>query len=297
MGREWRACLGFMSCVLAGVLISGCEQQKDTQPDDGDVALPSYAELAAAHNARVKPIAQYRARAVVEFEWYDEDGKKHFEQGDGPMRYRPPDQLALKISKADVDLYWLGCDAKRYWLFDLHAKPRTGWVGSHAKAVGQRRANAPLPIRPDQIVGLLGFGPLDANAEATVAAHKNGYLIEYPPDKGRDDQALELVIKPGYGVQSVRITDKRGDVVLTAELSQFNRMEIEGLPPGGWPWVAEKVHIELPMDRTTVDLFAREPWDGGDSVKDVHFDYDKLVKALKIDPAQIEDLDPRADRP
>lgn len=290
-------CRRLLLCLIAGGLISGCEQQKDTRPDAGDVVLPSYAQIAAAHNARVKPIKQFRSRAVVEFEWIDADGDKQFEQGDGPLRYRTPDQLALTISKADVDLYWLGCDANRYWLFDLHAKPRTGWVGSHAKASNQQRTNAPLPIRPDQIVGLLGFGPLDEKAKATVSAHTDGYLIRYPPDPARDEQVVELVLKPQYGVQSVRITDKRDQVVLTAALSQFNRMEIEGLPPGAWPWVAEKVHIELPREKTKVDLFSRDPWDGGDSVKDIHFDYARLVKALKVDPANIEDLDARADLP
>jgi len=285
-----KAILFTLSALSVCVVNIACESTPtDAPPDAPPRPALSYAQLHAGHAARIAPIDQFWSRSVMEIRWTDEDGDRHFEQGDGPLIVRPPNELALAIGKLGNTRFWLGGNAERYWLFDLAGDERIAYVGKQSQVTHAARQVLPLPIRPDQLIGLLDITPLpspDAVADdVLITRDGDDHVILLPPEERLAGLMRKLRIDDRHRVTQIELMDRRGRMILTADLSRFARMDIEGMPSGGEPYVAQRIHITIGAgeDATAITLFARSATQGKNKVKDQQFDFDTLVKALKID--------------
>ncbi len=285
--------LGRLRLVIVSVLLVSpvaCEQSKDILPDLDLPAPPPAEKLIELQNANAEPIDQLYTRAVVKITWHDEKDKKRFEEADGPLIYRRPTDLALALGKLGETWYWLGSDDERFWILDLHSDPRVAHVGSHAVAQANPQAS-PLPIRPDDLVVLMGVGKLPRVEGLTVELTDKGYLLRYPPDPARNGVRREVTMDGLARIVRVVLYDRRGEVLADAKRINPFRMEIRELPFEQQPWLARNTIIEIPTRRSTVEIFMPRTTRGKDKVRDVQFDFDKLVKVQRIE--QIENLDER----
>lgn len=283
---------GVLSCLL-GALLCACESTPTTSGDAQPLDPPQpYAELATAYNRRVAPIRRVWSRAVVEIEWTDGDGKKHLEQGEGPMIVRKPGELALAIGKLGVTRFWLGCGQDRYWFFDLADDKRVAYVGKQDRAVLSRTRALPIPMRPDRLIRLAGITALpvfDDPSVVHVERTAEGHRITLPADRELGGLRTQVNIDGQSRATRVRLMTARGELLVDASLARFEPMRIEGQPPGAWPDVARRIEVMLPRHQAKIDLFIEQLTDSEDKVKDVQFDFDRLTKALKVDA--IEDVD------
>ncbi len=278
------------------LLLSACAAPQTQAPPD-PIEFRDYHDLAMQHNARLADLDRLWARAVVEMRWYDEDGRRRYEQGDGPLIVRRPDDLALAIGKLGNTRIWLGANANRYWLFDLNDDERIAYVGeadAPAEALTAGLAAGPLPVRPDAIVSLLGISPLEIDDDA-MAARIDDHIVAVLPandDANAPMPARELRFDLVGRLTRIDMLDEHGRSLLVVELDRFKPMKLEGHPPGAWPDVAR--HIRLTIGPTTeqparVDLSLESLTDRPAKFKDAQFDLDRLSDLYKID--RIERLD------
>jgi len=290
-----RSILFLLSALSASVVNLGCETApKDTPPLPPGPAL-TYDKLQSGHAARVAPITQMWSRSEVEFRWTAEDGDREFEDGDGPLIVRPPHELALAIGKLGRTRFWLGCDADRYWLFDLADDKRVAYVGRQDNVYRAARQVLPIPLRPDQIITLLDLTPLPppeaVGEHVLVTRSGDEHLIVLPPDRKLAGLTRLVRMDAAYRVTSIELLDRRGRALITADLSRFDPMRIADLPIEQRPDIAERVHITIGTDEdaTAITIFVKSATFGENEVKDKQFEFETLVKALKVD--EVVDVD------
>ena len=279
--------LGVFAIAMAALI--GCDGSKVILPDLDLPPAPPAAKLIEQQNRNVAPLDQLYTRAVVKITWYDRDGKRRFEEADGPLIYRRPGDLALALGKLGETWYWLGCDEERYWILDLNSDPRQAHVGTHAAAGNDAQAS-PLPIRADELVEVMGFGKLSNPPGLRVETTRKGYVLSYPAD-ARSGVRREVTLDGQSRIVRVRLLDRRGEVIADAQKVTPFRMEIREIPFDDQPWLMRTTKIEIPAQRTTVEVFMPRTTRGEGKVRDVQFDFDKLIKIQKISPNHIENLD------
>jgi hypothetical protein len=287
-------CLGW-SCLLLAMSIFGCE----STPTDDEQAPPkpalSYAELQAGHAARVAPIDQLWARGELVIRWTDDKGERRMEQGEGPLIVRRPSELAFAVGKFGKTRFWLGCDKDRYWLFDLADDKRVAYVGLQKNIAHAQRQVLPLPIQPDRLLILLDVLPLpdpgDVGEQTIVVRDDDDHLVVLPPDPQLHGLIRKLRIDGQFRVTEIDLMNQRGQRVLLAKLGAFDPMTLDNRPEAEYPDVAEGIHVTLGdhRDATTIVIRPLAARQGTSKVKDRQFDFDALVKALKID--EVVDVD------
>jgi len=268
------------------LIATGCATGP-TSPADRPLNLLAYHELAAQHDKNLARINQLWARAVVELHWKDEQGK-HFEQGDGNLMVVLPNRVALSIGKLGNTMLWVGSDNNRYWLFDLRDEPHV-YVGSHAAADHRNPLNLPIPVRPldlIQLTGLVPITPPPPGATPKVDWDEGCYLIEPPGQQRR------LWLDPQTARSTrIELLTAAGQSRVVCRLSRWRRMTLDGIAPGGFPWVATRMEIQLIGEDATVTLFLSEPTDGraDNRIKPRAFSLDHLTQVFK--PRRYVDLD------
>ena len=268
------------------LIATGCASRQPTSPVARPLNLPTYRELAAQHDKNLARIDRLWARAVVELHWQDEKGK-HFEQGDGNLMIVLPNRVALTVGKLGNTMLWAGCDSHHYWLFDLRDEPLV-YVGSHAKANHHNPLNLPIQIRPLDLVQLTGLVPITPPSGTTpkVDWNEGCYLIE-PPGQHRRLWLDPQTARPAR----IELLTASGQSRIVCRLSRWQRMAIDGIAPGGFPWVATRMEIKLIGEEATITLFLSEPTDGraNNRIKAKAFSLDHLTQVFK--PRRYVDLD------
>lgn len=246
--------------------------------------------LVERYNARVGKVDQLWARAVMEMHWVDERGAKRFEQGDGKLILRKPDDLALAVGKFDETMLWVGCDAKRYWLMELRppeGQPRTAYVGARGPNRPAQLSVGGLPIAPDQLMRLLGIEALPLPGEQGVSVSHRGpaTVITLRGDKRLGGLALRTVIEEATARPQVIELVGDQEVVLIAQLSRYRLMERQGVPKGEFPYIATRIETIVPAEQSRIVLTLSDATDGRqwDRVKDAQFDFAKLTRLLKVE--------------
>ncbi len=308
---DFQSRVGIGLWAVTAVLLVGCPAPNDRDLHKGlqeAEARLSYPEFARAYNRRVAKIERLWSRVTMEVRWTDEDGRKQFEQGDGQLIVRKPNELALAIGRLGNTMYWLGCDAERYWMFDLNPpedQPKTAYIGSRALAHTHR---LPLPINPNHLLGMLGIQALPTDAhEGHMHWHNNGtegmlhthFVQINDTQQGAIDPAQLVQSRVVFDVPGRRLRERvavRGedDLLLRSTLSKYKPLKRVNQPPGAFPDVATRFEMELPPQKARLSLTLSELTDDPKKIKDVQFDPAKLIRMLKV--ARVIDLD-RADRP
>ena len=292
---RWVPCTPWLAVIIA--CITGCQPKEDwAQPPKH---TPSVSELLATHNANTSRIQRLWARAVVELRWRDDDGK-HFEQGEGNLLAVLPDRIALSIGKLGHTMFWIGCDPQMYWLFDLRDQ-RVLYIGRHQLAAKSRPDALPLPISPRDLIRLLGVLPIAPDTVTTPVpqwtAHtptEAGYIITTHPTHPLEQPTSYLLDPRTARPIRIQLIDQQNNRTITALLSRWERMTLNGVPPGGHPSVSTRIKINDPNHDGTATLFLADVSDGVEDnrIKPKAFDLERLIKALK--PERIVDLDAQA---
>lgn len=290
-------------CLAAVHVLAGCHAGPSRAPvGPMSVTFLDYGEVARRHNARLAGVERLWARAVVEMRWTEPDGKRRYEQGDGNLIARLPDDLALGIGKLGNTRLWLGANGARYWLLDLSGDQRVAYVGEANAGVSGVQAGpgaGPLPVRPDAIVGLLGIGRLDP-ADDAVAARVDGRIVATLPAvmdeaQGAVRPARELGFDAEGRLDRITVIDREGQAILQVTLEQFKPMPLTGKAPGAWPDVARRMRLVVgpqTEEPARIDLNLEDLTDNPDKFKDAQFDLGRLVDALQIDRIEPLGRDP-----
>lgn len=283
--------------LIVPISVMGC---RTTDKPGEPVAPPMpYEPLRAAYNARTSRVEQMWARAVVELRWTDPQNKKHFEQGDGPLIIRKPGRMALAVGKLGNTIKWLGSDGQRYWLLDLEppaGQPRTAHIGrlDRFDPASQR---APLPIRPDHLLLLMGLDDLPPLPDGGVyAADEDARPVVMLPISASPTRMLKLTLDRDL-VRPVRsaIVEKLGEddwrTLVEATLDNYEPLPLHHKPPGAWPAVPHRMTVTMPGREASVQVFLERATDGkaDNKVRDQQFDLESLIAALKIE--RVNDLD------
>lgn len=294
--------VGMMAAMVVGVamvvggvaVMGGCDQPRVT----GE--LPAFAELRDRYNARTAQVEQLWARTVVEIRWEDERGRRHFEQGDGPLILRMPSELALAVGKLGNTMYWVGGDAERFWFFDLNppnGEPSSATVGRHEDIARTGTEELPVPVRPDQLLHLLGVKdmPEPADGQVPQVTREGGMDVVRIAADAEGEAWWRYELDPANNHLPTRIVllDAEGQEVVASALSRYQPLEREGVPPGGWPYVPTRIEITTPLtERTRMTLFMADPTDGKarDRVREAQFDFERLVEMLN--PDEVREVQP-----
>lgn len=258
------------------ITLAGCGTPPKPQPVQPTV-MPTYGELVARHNERIRGIDRFWARAVVEIRWVDANGKRRFEQGDGHLILDLPVHSALTLGKLGQTKLWAGSNETHFWLFDeLDGKKL--YLGRHdgvEEAATAPLAKSPLPVRPVDLPRLLGILPLaPAKAERPVQWIDGAFVIEA-------DGARYHYNPVTYRVVCVELLDDRGQVVLTSRLSNPKRIEAEKAAVG--PYLNTVVKVVAPEQEGNMTLFLSEMTDARRRVNPKVFELESLKKIHQPD--------------
>lgn len=282
-----------LAALLLAVTLGGCDQQRV----EGDPP-PPFAELRERYNSRTGQIEQIFARGNIEVRWEDDRGRRNFEQGDAHLYLRLPSELALAISKLSNTMYWVGGDEERFWYFDLNppsGEPRQAVVGHHADIARTGLEDVPMPVRPDQLVHLLGVAemPAPVDAQPPRVTREDGADVAIIAADAEGEAFWRYELDPdNHRPRRIVLLDGEGEELVASALSRYEPLQRHEVPPGGWPYVPTRIEITTPATgRASLTLFLQDPSDGEDRdrIRDVHFDFERLADML--DPQEVRRVD------
>lgn len=284
---------GLLLVVLAAVLlvVGGCKTSGDKSESVQVIDLgppPSYESVVARYNANTKHLDQVWARAVVRLRWEEDNGKRKSEQGEGYFIIQKPHNVALNIGKLGDTYVWLGSNEQDYFLFDLLNDPKTLLIGDRqAAALGQSPPFG-VPIYPQDVFGLMGTLPLlELGGHVEWTNDTPARLLLEPPG-GR---IRMIVDAERFLPQRIDLLDEQGVSFIICELSQHERVTIDGLSPGAYPFLASRVEIRVVGEYGGLRLTLNGLTDGVETnrIRDRAFDLDFLRRRFEVE--QVIDLD------
>ena len=203
---------------------------------------PEYSEVAREFNRTVDFLDRVSARANILLTYFDEDGKEHHEDPEGRLQIVRPNKLALSLGKAGQVLFWFGCDPEQYWWIDVADKDkRIAAVGRHEKFDDATAARIGLPIKPLDLIRVLGIVKMDPSVQgATQWSNDGQYIGVTAPVGDRGFQRTWLDPKT-YRPASIEIFNRAREMMLVAEHSGDEPVEITRDIPG-----AGLAHVRMP---------------------------------------------------
>jgi hypothetical protein len=242
--------------LLACACLSLLPACKPARPANPAPEPPPYAELAQQYNERQDKLDRFWSRAVVGLKWVDEGGDRHREQGDGHLQFvryenadttqrdvlRSPARVALDIDVLGNTAYWLGCDATRFWWVDVYEED-AAYVAHHANFGKPCCYSAGLPLHPIELINLLALDKLNPRVPPLALEpstqqpvwHLKRWTSFGPERLTIDSKSLE--------VRQVELLDTLDNVLMTAELTEYEPVEITGLAPPLWPRLPSRARI------------------------------------------------------
>jgi len=284
---RWSRCVVIaVASAMSALGSGGCKSSPEASAPAAP--LPTYDEIAKAHNARVARLGRVWSLATVSMTWTEESGRKRWEQGNGHLQYEAPMNTALSIGKLGETLFWVGTDDEQYWIIDLQ-KERRAYIGSHELLTRERVAELGLAVAPAQLPMLLGLRPLPVTfargaPRPTVRAGSGGAVVVSVPDDGRtlaytfDTRRLMP--------RQIRVLDSAGRVLLTSDLRDDDHVAIAG-QDAFQPMMATLIDIRDEIDGASIKLTLSQMSDR--RINPVNFDLAKLVETLGV--TEFIDLD------
>ncbi|MHB1156670.1 MAG: hypothetical protein ACYC26_07510 [Phycisphaerales bacterium] len=263
-----------------------------TEPAQLQSQIPAmpYAELAERYNQRIALIDQISAQTSTTIRWTDDKGDIHFEQGDGVLRWRKPADLSFTIGALGDTKFQLGCNPRKWWVFNLGGETRIAYRGDMDVPLdSQDRRVLPIPVRPDQLIRLLGVTPLDPAAVAVVESDAGQYRVTFPPEPALGNLRHRLWIDEQFRAVRIALLNDHDQILAEAKLARFEPLKLQGHPPGAFPAVATVIELSLTESAVTLSLRLNEPTDGKlyNKINDAQFNFDILAKYYKIEQLRL----------
>jgi hypothetical protein len=253
--------------VLILLACAGCPQNQPVKPRQR-YRGPTEAiqEVVAQVNANNRKLGTLWARGAFRA-WVPDDRKRiHYVDGDLILQYRKPQGLRLLATKVGVGtIIDLGSNDRNFWCL---VKPEidTMWVGDYNRPLNTRQN---MPIRPDLILEVLGIGEINENLLAQPMpvlkfdGERDVYAITWNvrlPDRLAAEKEVWYDRRTKRPVR-VTLYDENGRVVLRAELSQHQPVNVAGLPERQWPRIATAYDLYFPDSDVRMVLTLETAWD------------------------------------
>ncbi|MBY0310445.1 MAG: hypothetical protein K2W85_00090 [Phycisphaerales bacterium] len=296
-----------MACGLAGCELFGGKSDDGEKPEVASKPRvevkplrpgPNYGELARRYNLeRVKHLDRLSARVNILLTYFDQDGERRTEDPEGRLQIIRPNKLAMNLGKAGQIVFWFGCDPEQYWWFDLSEKEkRIAATGRHENFTDETAQRIGLPIRPLDLIRVMGVVPLDPLAKGATQLSDDGKLVGVTSpigDRGFQRMWLDpTTLRPTM----IEVFDRQRVKVLVAEHEGEEVVEITRDIPGASLLrvkVPSRVLITHIATETTARITLTGCKDG--PISDRAFDLPTLVEKYPVD--RVIDLDaPRAPR-
>jgi hypothetical protein len=185
--------------------------------------------------------------------------------GDGVVMYRSPQELRFNVGGPGVgDLFVVGSNPQRYWLWIPFSKVNTLWWGRY-EHLGAPCAD-PIPVRPDLLLEVLGVSTVDQDftrlpaPTMTFDGVADAYVFTWVARAPDRFVALKEVWydRKTKRPTRVRLFDDNGRVLLRAQLSEFNGVELPDVPRDQRPVVAHRYDLEFPDTGSTMRITVSE---------------------------------------
>lgn len=280
------ACLGMMS-------LAGCKGPSKSEGKAGDagVAPPDAAALVRAERQRLANLSELTSLGVIELSWH-EDGQKRWEQGDLELSIVSPDRTALAVKKLGEIYLWMGSGAGRYWLFDNRGRDdRIAYVGELVNAGSGAEAVDTL-LHPLLILDLAGLTPLLDDEAALGAITGDRELDAWVVNTtGRSGPLRVAFDRETLLPRRIEAIGADGAAFLVSRLERYGRIEVDGVPMGGFPRIAHRVVVRDHEGNGEALIVLDAPRGRVEEAsKRLLFDFDALTRRLR--PAEVRPFDP-----
>lgn len=196
-----------LSAAVLAACFAGCRSGETAgggraELGAADASLPAYEDVVAAYNARVSAFGRVWARVTAVYRGVDDAGNRLSEQAEGHLQIDRPDRVALSLGKLGETYLYLGSNESRYWWIDLvDADRKVALTGTHAEATPARIRALGLPVRPPELVEVVGIVPLPVRGgvverDTRPGAPPGGFMVTAPRGGGAGDGG------PGGGADS-----------------------------------------------------------------------------------------------
>ena len=203
---------------------------------------PAYAVVAREYNRSVDYLDRISARANILITYFDEEGNERTEDPEGRLQIIRPNKLALSLGKAGQILFWFGCDPEQYWWIDLSEKgKRIAAVGRHEKFDDATAARIGLPIKPLDLIRMMGIVKMDVAAKGATQWSDDGKLVGITAPIGDRGFQRTWVDPKTMRPSTIEIFDKNREKVLVAEHTGEEPVEFFRDLPG-----AAFAHVRVP---------------------------------------------------
>lgn len=284
--------VGMAALVVASGIVVGCADTSsrtriDVSPDS---TLPSYEEIAARYNERASLLGRLWARAVVEMRYFDAEGARKREQGEGHLQFIAPTRFALSVGKLGEVIVYLGCDEQRFWMFERADADRVS-ISRHANAGAPCADDIGLPARPLEIIELMGVLELPLRGGRVQRSARGEVVVDIPSRGGTGGFTRIALANNGQEPTMIGVyAPGASQPMLLARLEEYDNVQISGRG-GVPPRVASRMVITHAESDTEIRLSLAAMTDGVRErrLPPEAFDFDALMRAFA--PSDIRVLD------
>ncbi|MEY2794499.1 MAG: hypothetical protein RIR10_215 [Planctomycetota bacterium] len=289
--------------VQAGASNQGADTQQQTSASHAEELARARAELAplvAEQNERSARLATFESRASLEFRYRDASGE-HFEQCEADIFLAPPNRGALRVMKVGTNLWWIGGDGTRCWIFELNVTPKRATVydssasGVFAEAGDVVGTGEFTLLSPESVRLLMGHAaiveewvPVALIGVATDAplAERFGARVQLEArNEARNGSAARLFATTSFGrdrlPRAISIESSDGVKIAEATLADPVRASMTDIAQGAWPTVARRVEVVAPRSGASIKIFLDTPAASATRMKPRFFELDALLTQLR----------------
>jgi hypothetical protein len=283
----------FAVACLSLVALMGCRAPaRSYKPRAYFGATESLATVVQKINTNSQKLKTLYANGDFDADIGDGKGNSTYFNARARLLYRKPQELRL-VARKEIGNVDLGSNDKNYWLI-VKPKISTMWWGSYASLDKVHQKD--IPIRPDLILDVLGVNDIDTNFKqqpVPVMVFNNDadcYMIRWQvtgPDRWIAQKEVwydRATLLPTH----VLLFDENGRIVLSAYLSNHQKVKTEDVPEVQWPRVASQYKLFFPdtQSRMTLKLNDLESsHDGAPNEYSFQFPGDKagVEKIISVD--------------
>ena len=286
IGNDMTRLLTVLVCVCASILLFGCPP-KSTENSQVRNTRPDATAIIESHNLNASRLKQIDATGVLQIRWVQSNGRTREEQGEAHLWIDQPRKTALRVSKLGEDLFWIGSDQERFWLFDLLDDDNTSLITHpHGTSLVWGDGADAIELQPLALLDLMGVTELrQTDGEPTYSDTDQCWLI---PVSGAAGPLLIAWDPTTRIVRGLKLLDQDGDVRMTSSLRRRASVDIFDGVAFERPQMATLIDFEVPDGRGRLKLALEQDVFGdlGDQPVDRLFNLDVLRRRFRPDNVQ-----------
>ncbi len=298
MRRLTRRTLPVLLGVLGMLIVGGCSSSPGGSaptPTDVRSELPSYSQLAEAHNQRVARLDRLWSRMsfVVRRPDPEKPGKTLSDQAEGHIQIEQPNNVSVSMTKLGELFFLLGSNDDLYWWIDRTSKREPVVLfGRHELAGPKTLEWLGVSLAPLELVDLFGITPLPVATEqyeVWVLREAEGQVSVIVPT--RFGYRKLIFAEQTHVLEHVELLDAAGDLVVRSELGRSRRVPVRGEGEPG-EFMGTRIRLEIPAEDVFISIELAEQTN-----KDLNpaaFDFQKLLRGYGRN-GKLYDLDAQID--